>query len=66
MFEKLIGLEITKAKEILNADGYNNIEVIMNSEHDDKCDTTIVCAVKQDGDSIKLICGEFFLKLKKE
>ena len=66
MFEKLIGLEITKAKEILKSEGYNNIEIIKNSEHNDKCDTTIVCAAKNESGSIKLICGEFFLKLKKE
>ena len=66
MFEQLIGLEITKAKEILSLKGYNNIEVILNSEHNDKCDTVLVCAVKKDNNSVKLICGEFFLGLKKE
>lgn len=65
-FNSLIGLEIEKAKEILISAGFKNIEIILNAEHKDECDTIIVCAVRVADDSIRLICGEFLLKLKGE
>lgn len=62
----LIGLEITKAKEILMQNGFDDINIISNFEHNDKCDTIIVCAARIQDGTPTLVCGEFFLELKKE
>ena len=65
-FNDLIGLEISDAKKILQNFGFNNIEIVLNSEDNDKCDTQIVCAVRNDENTKKLICGEFFFGVEKE
>lgn len=67
-FDSLIGLEIEKAKELLNDAGFNNIEIILNTDKRQKneCDTILVCAVRVADDSIRLICGEFLFQLKGE
>ena len=63
-FNNLIGIEVSKAVEILKADGFEKINIIMNAEHNDKCDTVLVCAVRVADDGINLICGEFLMQLK--
>ena len=60
-FDSLIGLEESVARKILLENGYNNIATILNSKKDEKCNTTLVCAVKCADESITLICGEFYL-----
>lgn len=65
-FDNLIGLEITKAKEILIQNGFNDIDVVMNAEHNDKCDKILVCAARHISGKVTLVCGEFFFGLKKE
>ncbi len=67
MFDKnkLIGLEISKAKEILKLNGFKNIEIILNAKHNDKCDTNLVCAVRETEENIILICGEFLFDVER-
>ena len=67
-FDSLIGLEIEKAKALLNDSGFNNIEIVLNTDKRQKneCDTILVCAVRVADDSIRLICGEFLFQLKGE
>ena len=67
-FDNLIGLEVSKAKEILYDAGFKNIETILNTDKRQKneCDTILVCAVRVADDSIRLICGEFLFQLKGE
>ena len=60
----LIGLEVKKAKKILSEFGYNDIEEIINSKDNELCDTTMVCAVRENGTKVTLVCGEFFLNVK--
>lgn len=59
-FNTLIGLDAEEAKIILKQNNFNNIEVKINAKEDDKCNTTLVCAVKQEGNCITLICGNFY------
>lgn len=63
-FNNLIGLEEKIARQFLEKNGYNNIETIINSKHNDLCDKVMVCAVRFDGAKVTLICGEFHLNLK--
>ena len=63
MFENLIGLKEKKARQFLKKNGYNNIETIINSKHNDLCDTVVVCAVREENAKITLICGEFYLNI---
>lgn len=67
-FDSLIGLEIEKAKSLLNDAGFKNIEVILNTDKRQNYDydTILVCAVRVADDSIRLICGEFLFQLKGE
>ena len=67
-FDSLIGLEIEKAKALLNDAGFKNIEVVLNTDkrQNNVCDTILVCAVRVADDSIRLICGEFLLQIKGE
>ena len=67
-FDSLIGLEIEKAKALLNDAGFNNIEIVLNTDKRQKneCDTILVCAVRVADDSIRLICGEFLFQLNGE
>ena len=68
MFDILsvIGLEESKAISVLKQNGFENIKVTINSKHNDLCDTKLVCGVRQNEDCVTLICGEFFLAIKKE
>ena len=63
MFENLIGLKEKKARQFLEKNGYNNIETIINSKHNDLCDTLVVCAIREKNAKITLICGEFYLNI---
>ena len=60
-YNHLIGLTQNEAIEILKADGIADIETILNVDHNDKCDTTLVCAVRVSDNKATLICGEFYL-----
>ncbi|MBP3581628.1 MAG: hypothetical protein J6J33_02630 [Clostridia bacterium] len=63
--KSLIGLEVGEAKKLISADSENKINVIINSKPNDKCDTRIVCNVKQENGVINLYCGEFYLNMKR-
>ena len=63
-FKDLIGLELNDAKKVLNNFGYNDIEEVINSKTNELCDSLVVCAVRENGKKITLVCGEFFLKIK--
>ena len=67
-FDSLIGLEIEKAKNLLNDAGFKNIEIVLNTDKRQNYDydTILVCAVRVADDSIRLICGEFLFQLKGE
>ena len=67
-FDSLIGLEIEKAKSLINDAGYKNIEIVLNTDKRQNYDydTILVCAVRVADDSIRLICGEFLFQLKGE
>lgn len=65
-FDSLIGLEAQNAKQILNNAGYNKVNIVLNAEHKNECNTIIVCAVRVADDGISLVCGEFLLELKGE
>ena len=62
--KKLIGLDIEEAKKLISADDEHKINIIMNSKHNEKCDSVIVCNAKLENGVINLYCGEFYLKLK--
>ena len=66
MFDILsvIGLEESKAVEVLNQNGINNVKIIYNSKHNDLCDTKLVCSVRKSGEIVTLVCGEFYLSIK--
>lgn len=65
-FNSLIGLSEQKAKQFLLQNGYNNIETIINSKNNEKCDTLVVCAVREADKKITLVCGEFYLNMKEQ
>lgn len=60
-FDDLIGLEESKVRKILLEAGYKNIETVINTKENDKCNKTLVCAVQQDQGRITLICGKFYI-----
>ncbi len=60
----LIGKDIESAKIILNENNENNIEVIENSKHNEKCDTLLVCKAEKVGEKVRLVCGEFCVNVK--
>ena len=61
----VVGLEKDEAVKILNKEGFKKVNVMINSKYNELCDTVIVCSVKEQNDeSVTLICGEFYLKLK--
>lgn len=64
-FDSLIGLEVGEAKEILAKNGFNDINIVINSKQNDKTDKLIVCATKQSGTFVTLVCGEFYLNIKR-
>ena len=63
-FDCLIGLDKNKAIEILSQNGYNNVEVVINSKENSFCDSLLVCAALQKNDKVVLTMGEFYLNLK--
>ena len=63
-FRDLIGLNVNDAKKVLSNFGYNDIDEVINSKSNEKCDSLVVCAVKENGKKITLVCGEFFLNIK--
>lgn len=65
-FNSLIGLEEKNARQFLIENGYNNIETIINSKNNEKCDTLVVCAVRESELKITLVCGEFYLNMKEQ
>ena len=62
-FESLIGHKKDVAVKILNENGYNDIEFVLNSKHNDLCDSLLVCKVENNDNKIKLILGEFYLNI---
>lgn len=58
-FDELIGLKSEDAIELLQKNGYNNIEIVENFKNDDGCNQTLVCFAKEDGGAVKLVCGKF-------
>ena len=60
----LIGLEVSRAKEILQNAGFKHIDIVLNAETNDECDTILVCAAYERVGSITLICGEFLMEIK--
>lgn len=66
-FDSLIGLKESDAKQILTSFGYKNIITVINSKQNQKCDTMLVCAVRQNKESkeVTLICGEFFINIER-
>lgn len=65
-FNSLIGLKEQDARQFLLNNGYNNIETIINSKNSNKCDTLVVCAVRESEAKITLVCGEFYLNIKEQ
>ena len=59
----LIGLPEEKARQFLLKNGYNNIETKINSKEESLTDTRVVCAVRENGTKVTLICGEFYLNI---
>ena len=65
-FKDLIGLDVTDAKKVLNNFGYNDIEeVIKNVDHNELCDSFLVCLAKENNGKVSLFCGEFYLDIKR-
>lgn len=60
----LIGFELSQAIDVLKQNGYEKINVINNSKHNDLCDTQLVCSAKLTEDGVTLVCGEFHLDIK--
>ena len=58
-FSTLIGLEINKAKTILNQNEYFDITEINNSSSSENCNITLVCAVRENNGAVTLVCGSF-------
>ena len=61
----LIGLDEQTARQVLSENGYNNIEVKLNSKDNNLCDTKVVCAVRENAGKVTLICGEFYLGIER-
>ena len=61
----LIGLNLEEAKQILAKNNITEITITINSKHNDKTDTLIVCFARQNSSGVELICGEFFLNARR-
>ncbi len=55
----LIGQRVEVACKKIKEFGYNDIEVKLNAKHDDRCNSTLVCSVRESDGKVTLICGEF-------
>ena len=64
-FSSLIGLEYEKAKTVLAENGYTNVEIIRNAEHNEFCDSVLVCSAKESNGKVSLVCGDFYLNIKR-
>jgi hypothetical protein len=64
-FSSLIGLDVEKAKTILAENGYTNVEITLNAEHNELCDSVLVCLAKESNGKVTLVCGEFYLNIKR-
>ena len=64
-FNSLIGLDEQKARQVLAKNGYNKVEVIINSKDNNLCDTKVVCAVRENEGVVTLLCGEFYLSVER-
>ena len=60
-FNDLIGLDEEDACKILNKFGYNKINKIKNAKEDGRCNCSLVCAVRLDGDVVTLVFGDFLV-----
>ena len=63
-FESLIGLKKDDAIEILKNNGYNDIEIIINSKSNNLCDSYLVCKAEEKNGMVMLVLGEFYLNIK--
>ncbi len=65
MFEinSLIGETLDFACKILKENGYNDIEIKINSVLNANENTKLVCNVHKHENKIELICGEFILEV---
>ena len=64
-FNSLIGLDEQKARQVLAKNGYNKVEVIINSKDNNLCDTKVVCAICENEGVVTLLCGEFYLNIER-
>ncbi len=62
--DNLIGFEVSRAKSLLQNNGFKNINIMENFKPNEKCDTKIVCSVILNEDMVTLVCGEFYLDIK--
>ena len=61
-FDDLVGLNLDEARKILKENGYNKINVILNSKSAKECNEMLVCSVRFEKNNITLICGEFLVE----
>lgn len=57
----LIGLSVEDACKILEKFGYNKINKIKNSKEDERCNCSLVCGARINGDVVTLILGDFLV-----
>ena len=67
MFEisSVIGKSPEKATKILNDNGFKNVKIVDNFKKNELNDTKLVCSAKKQDDCVILVCGEFYLNLKR-
>ena len=58
----LIGENLDFACKVLKENGYNDIEIKINSKRQADENTKLVCAVRENQNKVTLICGEFILE----
>ena len=63
-FNSLIGLEKDEAVRILNKNGYNKIDMVISSKSNELCDSLLVVKAEEKNDKVRLVLGEFYLKIK--
>lgn len=67
MFDEnsLIGLDVFEAEELIKKYGDFDITIKDNFKKNELCNTKIVCAAKIAGKKIELVCGEFYVGLRR-
>lgn len=67
MFDEnsLIGLDVFEAEELIKKYGDFDITIKDNFKKNELCNTKIVCAAKIEGKKIELVCGEFYVGLRR-